>query len=103
MENLEDMATIMTYESGKPLVESRGEVVYGTSFLEYYAAEALRPTSTGGGYSYPLPLFIHHHHHRRPSKKDRGGCVADHILLSLLLPPPVDVYYPSTRPWVFVG
>eukprot|EP00545_Synedropsis_sp_CCMP1620_P009387 CAMPEP_0119008006 /NCGR_PEP_ID=MMETSP1176-20130426/3398_1 /TAXON_ID=265551 /ORGANISM="Synedropsis recta cf, Strain CCMP1620" /LENGTH=400 /DNA_ID=CAMNT_0006960257 /DNA_START=374 /DNA_END=1574 /DNA_ORIENTATION=+ len=36
----------MTLESGKPLQESLGEVNYGTSFLDYYAAEALRPSGT---------------------------------------------------------
>lgn len=37
-----DIASIMTLESGKPLAESIGEVTYGTSFLDYYAAEAVR-------------------------------------------------------------
>ena len=39
-----DIATIMTLESGKPLAESMGEVLYGTSFLDYYAAEIKRPS-----------------------------------------------------------
>jgi len=42
-ENREDLATIITLESGKPLAESRKEVSSGASFLEYYAAEAIRP------------------------------------------------------------
>ena len=46
----------MTLESGKPLHESRGEVAYGTSFLDYYAAEAIRPNSAGGGYMSPSPF-----------------------------------------------
>lgn len=41
-----DIATIMTLESGKPLAESIGEVNYGTSFLDYYAAEAVRFAGT---------------------------------------------------------
>lgn len=41
-ENTEDIAKIMTLESGKPLHESRGEVAYGTSFLDWFAAEAIR-------------------------------------------------------------
>ena len=41
-----DIATIMTLESGKPLAESIGEVDYGTSFLDYYAAEAVRSAGT---------------------------------------------------------
>jgi succinate-semialdehyde dehydrogenase/glutarate-semialdehyde dehydrogenase len=51
--NLEDLATIMTLESGKPLAESRGEVRYAASFLDYYAAEAIRPTGAGGGFLVP--------------------------------------------------
>mmetsp|Transcript_9531 Transcript_9531/g.13299 ORF Transcript_9531/g.13299 Transcript_9531/m.13299 type:complete len:404 (-) Transcript_9531:189-1400(-) len=46
----------MTMESGKPLAESKGEVVYGTSFLDYYAGEAIRPTSAGGGFIAPTPF-----------------------------------------------
>ena len=52
-DNMEDMATIMTMESGKPLAESKGEVMYACSFLDYYAGEALRPTSAGGGFIAP--------------------------------------------------
>ncbi len=55
-ENSEDIATIMTLESGKPLNESRGEVTYGTSFLDYFAAEAIRPNCAGGGYMAPSPF-----------------------------------------------
>lgn len=54
--NADDIATIMTLESGKPLAESKGEVSYGTSFLDYYAAEAHRPTSAGGGMIIPTPF-----------------------------------------------
>jgi succinate-semialdehyde dehydrogenase/glutarate-semialdehyde dehydrogenase len=57
-ENKEDIATIMTMESGKPLQESRGEVTYGASFLDFYAAEAVRPTGAGGGFMVPTP-FAH--------------------------------------------
>jgi succinate-semialdehyde dehydrogenase/glutarate-semialdehyde dehydrogenase len=46
----------MTIESGKPLHESRGEVAYGTSFLDYYAAEAIRPNAAGGGFIVPTPF-----------------------------------------------
>ncbi|RFU28957.1 hypothetical protein B7463_g7390, partial [Scytalidium lignicola] len=41
-ENLEDLALILTLENGKPLAESRGEVTYGASFLEWFAGEAER-------------------------------------------------------------
>jgi succinate-semialdehyde dehydrogenase/glutarate-semialdehyde dehydrogenase len=37
-----DLARIMTAEQGKPLAEARGEVVYGASFLEWFAEEAKR-------------------------------------------------------------
>ena len=55
-QNKQDIATIMTLESGKPITESIGEVNYGTSFLDYYAAEAIRPTSAGGGFLAPTPF-----------------------------------------------
>ncbi|HEY5718197.1 MAG TPA: NAD-dependent succinate-semialdehyde dehydrogenase [Motiliproteus sp.] len=38
----EDMAVIMTTEQGKPLFESRGEVLYGASFIEWFAEEGKR-------------------------------------------------------------
>ena len=51
----EEIAQIMTAEQGKPLAESRGEVSYGASFVEFYAEEAKRiygetiPTHRKGG------------------------------------------------------
>jgi len=42
MANQEDLAIIMTAEQGKPLVESRGEIAYGASFIEWFAEEAKR-------------------------------------------------------------
>ncbi len=42
MENQEDLAILMTAEQGKPLVESRGEIAYAASFLEWFAEEARR-------------------------------------------------------------
>jgi succinate-semialdehyde dehydrogenase/glutarate-semialdehyde dehydrogenase len=38
----DDLARIMTAEQGKPLAEARGEVIYGASFLEWFAEEARR-------------------------------------------------------------
>lgn len=55
-ENADDLAKIMTLESGKPLNESYGEVSYGASYIDFYAAEALRPTSAGGGLIIPTPF-----------------------------------------------
>lgn len=42
IENQEDLAQIMTAEQGKPLAESRGEVGYGASFIEFFAEEGKR-------------------------------------------------------------
>ncbi|MFG6175721.1 NAD-dependent succinate-semialdehyde dehydrogenase [Halomonas sp. THAF12] len=42
MAHQEALARLMTREQGKPLAESRGEVGYGASFVEYYAEEAKR-------------------------------------------------------------
>jgi succinate-semialdehyde dehydrogenase / glutarate-semialdehyde dehydrogenase len=42
MENQKDLATIMTAEMGKPLAEAMGEIVYGASFVEWFAEEAKR-------------------------------------------------------------
>lgn len=42
IENQEDLATILTAEQGKPLAEARGEIVYGASYIEWFAEEAKR-------------------------------------------------------------
>jgi succinate-semialdehyde dehydrogenase/glutarate-semialdehyde dehydrogenase len=42
MANQEDLARLMTAENGKPITESRGEVAYGASFVEWFAEEAKR-------------------------------------------------------------
>jgi len=42
MENQQDLAVLMTAEQGKPLAESKGEVAYGASFIEWFAEEAKR-------------------------------------------------------------
>jgi succinate-semialdehyde dehydrogenase / glutarate-semialdehyde dehydrogenase len=42
LEHQEDLAQIMTAEQGKPLAESRGEIAYGASFVEFFAEEARR-------------------------------------------------------------
>ncbi len=41
-ERKEHLATVMTLEQGKPLAESRGEIVYAASFIEWFAEEAKR-------------------------------------------------------------
>ncbi|MEZ5647533.1 MAG: NADP-dependent succinate-semialdehyde dehydrogenase [Alphaproteobacteria bacterium] len=42
LENQEDLAQLMTAEQGKPLGESRGEIVYSASFLEWFSEEGKR-------------------------------------------------------------
>ncbi len=42
LENAEDLALLMTLEQGKPLAESRGEVRYGATFIEWFAEEGKR-------------------------------------------------------------
>jgi succinate-semialdehyde dehydrogenase/glutarate-semialdehyde dehydrogenase len=42
IEHQEDLARLMTLEQGKPLAESRGEVAYAASFLEWFGEEAKR-------------------------------------------------------------
>jgi succinate-semialdehyde dehydrogenase/glutarate-semialdehyde dehydrogenase len=46
LENAEDLAMLLTLEQGKPLVEARGEIRYGASFVKWFAEEARR---IGGG------------------------------------------------------
>src|SRR5438552_2481181 len=40
--NTEDLAQLMTAEQGKPLGESRGEIAYAASFIEWFAEEGKR-------------------------------------------------------------
>jgi len=42
MANQEDLAVLMTAEQGKPLSESRGEIAYAASFIEWFAEEGKR-------------------------------------------------------------
>jgi succinate-semialdehyde dehydrogenase/glutarate-semialdehyde dehydrogenase len=42
IEHKEDLARLMTAEQGKPLAESRVEIAYGASFVEWFAEEARR-------------------------------------------------------------
>ncbi|MFP4308232.1 MAG: NAD-dependent succinate-semialdehyde dehydrogenase [Desulfococcaceae bacterium] len=42
MKHQEDLARLMTAEQGKPLTESRGEVAYAASFIEWFAEEGKR-------------------------------------------------------------
>mgnify|MGYP006188735965 CR=1 FL=1 len=42
VEHVGDLAAILTAEQGKPLSEARGEVLYGASYVEWFAEEAKR-------------------------------------------------------------
>jgi succinate-semialdehyde dehydrogenase/glutarate-semialdehyde dehydrogenase len=42
LENQDDLAKLMTCEQGKPLVESKGEIAYAASFIEWFAEEGKR-------------------------------------------------------------
>ena len=42
IEHQEDLATLMTAEQGKPFAESKAEIVYAASFIEWFAEEAKR-------------------------------------------------------------
>lgn len=54
LENIDDLAAILTYEEGKPLSEARGEILQGLSYLPWYAAEASRVTGQ------VIPPYRHH-------------------------------------------
>ena len=47
----EELALLMSLESGKPLSEARGEVRYGASFIEWFSEEARR------AYGEVIPTF----------------------------------------------
>jgi succinate-semialdehyde dehydrogenase/glutarate-semialdehyde dehydrogenase len=51
IDNLEDLAKLLTLEQGKPLEEARGEIRYGASFVKWFAEEARRVN----GHTVPSP------------------------------------------------
>lgn len=51
LENVDDLARIMTAEQGKPLTEAAGEIRYAASFIKWFAEEGRRI----GGYTVPAP------------------------------------------------
>ena len=63
--NQEDLARLMTLEQGKPLAESRGEVAYGASFIEWFAEEGKR------AYGDTIPSHAARQAHRRPQGTHR--------------------------------
>jgi succinate-semialdehyde dehydrogenase/glutarate-semialdehyde dehydrogenase len=42
VDNVDDLAKILTAEQGKPLAEARGEILYGAAFFEWFAEEGKR-------------------------------------------------------------
>ena len=42
LENIDDLALIMTLENGKPIADSRGEIIYASWFTDWFAEEAKR-------------------------------------------------------------
>lgn len=42
LDNLEDLASIMTAEQGKPLAEAQGEIRYAATFIKWFAEEGRR-------------------------------------------------------------
>ena len=68
MENQEDLAIIMTAEQGKPLAESRGEIAYAASFIEFFAEEAKRI------YGDTIPAAPSRPPDHRPEGADRRLC-----------------------------
>lgn len=42
IENIDDLAVILTAEQGKPLVEAKGELLYAAGFIEWFSEEAKR-------------------------------------------------------------
>ncbi|XP_052279043.1 succinate-semialdehyde dehydrogenase, mitochondrial-like [Dreissena polymorpha] len=44
--NIDELARILTLENGKPLAESKGEIMYGASFCEWFAEECRRVQGT---------------------------------------------------------
>ena len=42
LDNVDDLARILTLEQGKPLAEAKGEIAYGASYVKWFAEEALR-------------------------------------------------------------
>jgi succinate-semialdehyde dehydrogenase/glutarate-semialdehyde dehydrogenase len=42
IENADDLARLLTAEQGKPVAEAKGEILYGASFIEWFAEEAKR-------------------------------------------------------------
>jgi hypothetical protein len=75
IEKAEDLARLMTLESGKPLDEARGEVKYGAAFIEWFAEEARRaygeviPSHAAGKRIVTLRPADHRSHRHNPQTR----------------------------------
>ena len=69
LSHLEDMAMLVTLEQGRPIKETRGEVTYGASFIEWFAEEAKR------AYGRTIPATAPGKH-LQTIKQPVGVCVA---------------------------
>ena len=67
LENQEDLAHIMTAEQGKPLAESKGEIAYAASFIEWFAEEGKRV------YGDTIPQNAKGRRGGQPSRSVRGA------------------------------
>ncbi|GKY97965.1 hypothetical protein MPSEU_000754500 [Mayamaea pseudoterrestris] len=81
-EHTSDIGRIMTLESGKPIKESFGEVQYAKSYVDYFSAEAIRPSGAGGGYLVPTP-FTTTNSDGATSTVPRGTIMALHQAIGL--------------------
>ncbi len=54
----DDLAAILTFEMGKPLAEAKGEILYGASFIDWFAEEARRVTGDVLESPFPDKKFI---------------------------------------------
>jgi succinate-semialdehyde dehydrogenase / glutarate-semialdehyde dehydrogenase len=78
LEHQEDLAVIVTVEQGKPLAESRGEIVYGASFVKWFAEEARRvygdviPAPGNGGAEGASRCLSCHHALEFPQRDDHA-------------------------------
>jgi len=69
LDHLEDLALLVTLEQGRVIRETRGEVTYGASFIEWFAEEAKR------AYGRTIPATLPGKH-LQTIKQPVGVCVA---------------------------
>jgi len=53
VDNAEDLATLITWENGKPIADAKGEVTYASNFFEWFSEEAPRAYGDTIGASIP--------------------------------------------------